>query len=134
MILCQRHVHYYSERGDLAMGRFGLMMKNKKCHGSETFDKVFWDGSQANLVRRGFLSRRAQDLSVRIGQGSKPHKLRCQGMILCQRHVHYYPERGDLAKGRFRLMMKNMKFHGSGTFDKPFWAFHKQMWRADAQC
>ena len=63
--------------------------------------------------KRGVLSRRAQDLSIRIGQGSKPHKLRYQGMILCQRPVCYYSERGDLARGRFGLMTKNKKFHGA---------------------
>ena len=53
-------------------------------------------------------------------------------MIPCQRRVHYYSERGDLVEQRFGLMMKNMNFHGSGTFDKAFWMFHKQMWCADA--
>ena len=50
--------------------------------------------------KRGLLSRRAQDLSVRIWEGLKPCELGCQGMILCQRHVYYYSERGDLAEGK----------------------------------
>ena len=78
-------------------------------------------------------TRRAQDLPVGIGQGPKLFKLGCQGMILCQGQVCYYFERGDLARGRFWLMMKNMSFHVSGTFDKAFGMFHKQMWSADAQ-
>ena len=77
--------------------------------------------------KRSLLSRRAQDLSLKIGQGSKPTQLGCQGMILCQRHVCYYFERGDLVEKLFGLIMKNKNFHGSGTFDKAFWEFHKQM-------
>ena len=84
--------------------------------------------------KQGLLSRRAPDLSIRIRQGAKPTQLGCQGLILCQRHVCYYSERGDLVEQRFGLMMKNKEFHGSETFDKVFGMFHKQMWCADAKC
>ena len=40
MILYQRHVHCYSERGDLLTKRFVLMMNNDGFHGLETVDKA----------------------------------------------------------------------------------------------
>ena len=33
---------YYSERGDLLLGRFGLMMKNDECHDQRPLDKAKW--------------------------------------------------------------------------------------------
>ena len=54
-------------------------------------------------------------------------------MILYQRHVHYYSERGDLLEERFALMMKNDGFHGLETVDKPKWTSEKPFRCADAQ-
>ena len=53
-------------------------------------------------------------------------------MILYQRHVHYYSERGVLLEQRFVLMMKNMEFHRLGTVDKVKWTSERQFRCADA--
>ena len=54
-------------------------------------------------------------------------------MILYQRHVHYYSERGVLLEQRFVLMMKNMEFHRLETVDKAKWTSERQFRCADAQ-
>ena len=41
MITYQRHIHYYSERGDLLLDRFWLMMENGDFHDLVTVDKIF---------------------------------------------------------------------------------------------
>ena len=41
MIQYQRHIHYYSERGDLLGNRFWLMMKHDDFHDLVTVDKIF---------------------------------------------------------------------------------------------
>ena len=76
---------------------------------------------------------RAQDPDIRFGCPAQITKLRCQGMIQYQRHVHYYSERGDLLADRFWLMMKNDEFHGLETVDKAKWTSEKQNCSADAQ-
>ena len=81
----------------------------------------------------GLLLSRAQDPHIRIRQGPGCNKLRYQGMILYQRHVHYYAERGDLLENRFLLMMKNDGFHRLETVDKPKWTSEKPFRCADAQ-
>ena len=76
---------------------------------------------------------RAQDPDIRIGCPAQITQLRYQGMILCQRHVCYYSERGDLLKDRFGLMMKNDGFHVQRPLDKSKWTSEKQIRCADAQ-
>ena len=70
---------------------------------------------------------RAQDLDVRSGRPAQITQLRYQGMILCQRHVCYYSERGDLLMDRFGLMMKNYGIHDQRPSDKARWTSEKQI-------
>ena len=76
---------------------------------------------------------RAQDPDIRFGRPAQITQLRYQRMILCQRHVCYDPERGDLLEDRFGLMMKNDGFHGQRPLDKAEWTSEKQIRCADAQ-
>ena len=55
-------------------------------------------------------------------------------MILCQRHVCYYSERGDLLRDRFVLMMKNNEFHDQRPSDKAKWTSEKQIRCAAIAC
>ena len=88
---------------------------------------------QTYLGKRGLLLSRAQDWTIRFWHGPWCNKLRYQGMILYQRHVHYYSERGDLLEERFALMTKKYGFHHLETVDKPKWMSEKQFCCADAQ-
>ena len=54
-------------------------------------------------------------------------------MILYQRHVHCYSERGNPLEERFVLMMKNDGFHNLETVDTAKWTSQKQFRCADAQ-
>ena len=62
---------------------------------------------QHYLGNIGVLFSRAQDLDVRFGRPAQITQFRYQRIILCQRHVCYYSERGDLSQNRFGLIMKN---------------------------
>ena len=76
---------------------------------------------------------RAQDPDIRSGCPAQITQLRYQRMILCQRHVCYYSERGDLLRDRFVFMMKNDEFHDQMPLDKAKWTSEKQIRCADAQ-
>ena len=68
-----------------------------------------------------------------VGRPAQITQLRYQGMILYERHVHYYAERGDLLRNRFMLMMKNDGFHRLETVGKLKWTSGKPFRCADAQ-
>ena len=74
-----------------------------------------------------------QDPDIRFGRPAQITQLRYQRMILCQRHVCYYSERGDLLENRIVLMMKNDRFHDQRPLDKAKWTSEKQIRCADAQ-
>ena len=76
---------------------------------------------------------RAQDPDVRFGRPAQITQLRYHRMILCQRHVCYYSERGDLLENRFGHMMKHEEFHDYRLLDKATWTSEKQIRCADAQ-
>ena len=141
MILCQRHVCYYSERGGSWWKLVNFMIRGGKTRLNgrlrSKFAALTHNGGSAMTHRALLLSfqswarrvimvaerkrakkkqnylwqwrsslSRAQDPDVRSWRPAQITQLRYQGLILCQRHVCYYSERGDLLLDRFARIMK----------------------------